>query len=136
MGDTRSVTGQNYDDSVTRYICCPEFVPSMLKTLRQRRSILMFSSRQSTPHYYGYQGGDDIICSAKTTGVWHATATDSDLPARTSITTFWDGAYDTVTARPILVAWQAKDKDVLAALAERGEEPFWPPAWDAEKAAR
>ncbi len=26
MGDTWPVTGQTYDDSVTRYICCPEFV--------------------------------------------------------------------------------------------------------------
>ncbi|KAK4104942.1 hypothetical protein N658DRAFT_513717 [Parathielavia hyrcaniae] len=81
MPYTRSVTGQNYDDSVTRYICCPD-----------------------------------------------------DLPAYTSIRTFWDGACVTVTAHPILVAWQDKDKEVLAALAERDWQPFWPPAWEAEKA--
>lgn len=86
---------------------------------------------------YGAHWGGRDICSAETWGVWRATATDSDLPARTSITTFWDGAYETVTARPILVAWQDKDKEVLAALVERGDDDaFWPPAWDAEKAAR
>ncbi|KAK4148691.1 hypothetical protein C8A00DRAFT_47519 [Chaetomidium leptoderma] len=126
MPYTQSVSGQNYDDSVTRYVCCPEF------------SILMFTSRH---RLYFPDRGVDGPCLGETWGVWVATATDSNLPAYTSITTFWDGKYETVTASPILVAWQDKDKEVLAAMAERLQHqhdnpPFWPPAWEAEKAEK
>ncbi len=81
----------------------------------------MFFSRR---RYYGYWPRDDM-CGDVTWGVWTATGTDSNLPARTDITTFLDGRFDTVRAPAILVAWQATDKAVLAALAERGEDDIF-----------
>ncbi|AEO67384.1 uncharacterized protein THITE_151093 [Thermothielavioides terrestris NRRL 8126] len=138
---TWSISGQNYDDSVTRYICCPGFVhphvsqhspsPPSLSVLPSPAADAGLSLRVIRSSYstYSLTFYDYQICVVSTDFVPHATAVDSTLPPHTAVATFAFGDADTsVTASPIIVAWRDRDQEVLDALAEDGVSVRWPPA--------
>lgn len=63
----------------------------------------------------------------------YVTATTSS-GVLTALTTFAFGdSGDYVTASPIIVAWQSKDQQVLAALGAAGVSVDWPPANEQER---
>ncbi|SPQ24093.1 b7f89f1c-61f9-4a56-8111-d68300982863 [Thermothielavioides terrestris] len=108
---TWSISGRNYDDSVTRYICCP--------------------GSYSTFYYSFYE---NQICVVATSFVPYATAAAGTLPPHTALTALMYAEADNrVTASPIIVAWRDRDQEVLDALAEDGVSVRWPPAEAARK---
>jgi hypothetical protein len=69
---------------------------------------------------------DTVSCVLQTDFIAYATATDTDLPEFTALSTFDRARYVEITASPVMAVWQATDHEVLTALDERRVFVEWP----------